>query len=166
MYFPLLSIVLTAFTTSFLALAAPTIPAEPVPAVAPPAGVRLYNATAGYNATHGISYENVHKQLIRRNLQARQAFTGDATYYYAGLGACGGTNGDWEHIVALNQAQWDNGANCYRGITIQAYGKQIDAAIVDLCPSCGYGALDLTPALFQGFTNLDVGRFSVTWWYR
>jgi hypothetical protein len=33
--------------------------------------------------------------------------------------------------LALGQL-WNNGANCYRGITIQAYGKQVNAAIVDL----------------------------------
>ena len=27
---------------------------------------------------------------------------------------------------------WNNGANCWRGITIQANGKQVNAAIVDL----------------------------------
>ncbi|KAH7339091.1 RlpA-like double-psi beta-barrel-protein domain-containing protein-containing protein [Rhizoctonia solani] len=87
--------------------------------------------------------------------------SGDATYFDAGLGACGGTNGNWEYVVALNVPQWNGGANCWRGITIQAYGKQINAAIVDQCPGCGYGSLDLTPSLFQAFTSLDVGRVPV-----
>ncbi|EUC56528.1 riboflavin-aldehyde forming enzyme, putative [Rhizoctonia solani AG-3 Rhs1AP] len=164
MYFPSISIVLTFITAPFLVLASPAIPVPLVPAVAPPAGVKLYNATAGYNAAHGLPYDkNLHGPLSQRDLQARQAFTGDATYYHAGLGACGGTNGDWEYVVALNAPQWNNGANCYRGITVQAYGKQFNAAIVDLCPGCGYGSLDLTPSLFQAFTSLDVGRFGVTW---
>ncbi|KAF8599858.1 hypothetical protein BDV93DRAFT_428045, partial [Ceratobasidium sp. AG-I] len=91
------------------------------------------------------------------------AYSGDATYFYPGLGACGGTNTQYEYVVALDAPLWNNGANCWRGITIQAYGKQVNAAIVDLCPGCGYGSLDLAPALFQQFTSLDTGRFGITW---
>ncbi|CAE6432052.1 unnamed protein product [Rhizoctonia solani] len=164
-----LSIILTFLSISLLALAAPAAVTTPglVPAVSPPAGFKLYNATAGYNATHGLPYEKkTHGPLTERDLQARQAFSGDATWFHTGLGACGGFNYDYEYVVALNQPQWSGGANCWRGITIQAYGKQVNAAVVDLCPSCAWGSLDLTPGLFQAFTSLDVGRFGITWWYR
>ncbi|KAH7317504.1 RlpA-like double-psi beta-barrel-protein domain-containing protein-containing protein [Rhizoctonia solani] len=168
MQLSLISFVLTLLTTSLLALAAPAAPAAPaaalVPAAVLPAGVHLYNATAGYNATHGLPYnKEVHGPLTAHDLAARQAYTGDATYFYPGLGACGGTNNQYEHVVALNAPQWNNKGNCWRTVTIQAYGKQVKAGIVDLCPGCGWGSLDMSPALFQQFTGLGTGRFQITW---
>ncbi|KDN36823.1 hypothetical protein RSAG8_10605, partial [Rhizoctonia solani AG-8 WAC10335] len=131
--FSILSIFFTCLTTSLLALAAPAIPTGLVPNVAPPVGVKLYNATAGYNATHGLPYDkNVHGPLTQRDLQVRQAYTGDATFFYPGLGACEGTNTQWEDVVALNAPQWNNKGYCWRTVIIQAYGKKIPAAIVDL----------------------------------
>ncbi|KAG8681567.1 hypothetical protein FRC11_000960 [Ceratobasidium sp. 423] len=164
--FSILSITFTLLTTSLFSLAAPATPAGLVPAIAPPAGVKLYNATAGYNATHGLPYEKkVHGPLTGRDLQARQSYSGSATYFAPGLGACGGTNGPAEHIVALNVAQWDGGAHCWHHVMIQAYGKQVEAAIVDQCPGCSWGDLDMAPGLFTEFAPLDVGRFGITWWY-
>ncbi|KEP52019.1 putative riboflavin-aldehyde forming enzyme [Rhizoctonia solani 123E] len=160
MQFSILSIVLTFLTTSFLALAAPAITTGFVPPVVLPGGVKLYNATAGYNATHGLPYDkNAHGPLTQRDLQARQAYSGDATFFYPGLGA------QWEDVVALNAPQWSGGGNCWRTVIIQAYGKQIPAAVVDLCPECGWGSLDMSPSLFQKFASLDVGRFGITWWF-
>ncbi|CEL59080.1 hypothetical protein RSOLAG1IB_09067 [Rhizoctonia solani AG-1 IB] len=133
MQFSFVSIAISLLASSLFALAAPAAPAALVPAHTPPVGVKLYNATAGYNATHGLPYKtNVHGPLTQRDLKPRQAYSGDATWFYPGLGACGGTNNQWEHVVALNSPQWNNGANCWRSITIQANGKQVPAAIVDL----------------------------------
>ncbi|CEL59075.1 hypothetical protein RSOLAG1IB_09062 [Rhizoctonia solani AG-1 IB] len=139
MHFSLFSIAISLLAPSLLALAAPAVTAATaataalVPAYTPPVGVKLYNATAGYNATHGLPYKtNVHGPLTQRDLKARQAYSGDATWFYPGLGACGGTNNQWEHVVALNSPQWNNKANCWRSITIQANGRQVPAAIVDL----------------------------------
>ncbi|EUC55970.1 vegetative incompatibility protein HET-E-1, putative, partial [Rhizoctonia solani AG-3 Rhs1AP] len=164
MQFSIISFALTLITTSLLALAAPAIPAGVVPAAVFPAGINLSNATAGYNATHGLAYnKELHGPLTQRDLVARQSYSGDATFFYPGLGACEGTNNQWEHVVALNAPQWNNKANCWRTITIDAYGKQVKAAIVDMCPGCGWGSLDMSPALFQQFTSLDTGRFHITW---
>ena len=49
----------------------------PVPPKMP---VQVFNATVGYNATHS-------PLAGRSNLAARQAYSGDATWYYPGLGA-------------------------------------------------------------------------------
>jgi hypothetical protein len=96
MKFSIVSAAFTLLTTSLLALAAPAtpnvnaaaLPAGFRPAVAPPAGVQLFNATAGYNATHGLPYDKtLHGPPTKRDLMARQAYSGDATYFYPGLGA-------------------------------------------------------------------------------
>ncbi|EUC55968.1 riboflavin aldehyde-forming enzyme, putative, partial [Rhizoctonia solani AG-3 Rhs1AP] len=169
MQFSIISYALTLITTSLLALAAPAIPAGVVPAVVLPAGINLSNATAGYNATHGLAYnKELHGPLTQRDLVARQSYSGDATFFYPGLGACEGTNNQWEHVVALNAP---------RAVAMEQQSKllahnhdrriwqAVKAAIVDMCPGCGWGSLDMSPALFQQFTSLDTGRFHITWWF-
>ncbi|BEI84246.1 hypothetical protein CcaverHIS002_0408500 [Cutaneotrichosporon cavernicola] len=90
-------------------------------------------------------------------------FDGKATYYEAGLGACGGVNTGADKIVALNAQQWDGGAHCGKTITITEGGKSAQATIVDLCPGCPYGALDLSESLFTNFHDTGKGVFQLSW---
>lgn len=91
--------------------------------------------------------------------------TGDATYYATGLGACGWTNTDDEHIVALNVADWTNEA-CGQYVDITGPNGVQKARIVDKCPGCASGDLDLSPSLFQAlFGDLGIGRTTMTWRY-
>ncbi|THH05074.1 hypothetical protein EW145_g5059 [Phellinidium pouzarii] len=85
------------------------------------------------------------------------------TYYEPGDGACGGKNGPNDMIVAINSAQYENGAHCWKMITIMSNGKQIKAQVVDECPGCPVGGLDLSPSLFQHFAPLDEGVISGHW---
>ncbi|PSR88899.1 hypothetical protein PHLCEN_2v5048 [Hermanssonia centrifuga] len=64
------------------------------------------------------------------------------TWYEVGQGACGGTNTDSEY-------QYDGGAYCWELINISYNGQSTQAAIVDECPGCPYGGLDLSPSLFS-----------------
>jgi expansin (peptidoglycan-binding protein) len=48
---------------------------------------------------------------------------------------------------------------------IAANGKTATATIMDLCPGCAYGDLDMSPSLFQNFADPDVGTFAMTWEY-
>lgn len=101
-------------------------------------------------------------------------YTGDITYYTPGLGSCGVTNTESDHIVALAigmmQAGYSGNPNlnplCGRSITISSGGKTATATITDTCPGCSDGSLDLTPSLFEVFDPLSVGRVSgVEWWF-
>ncbi|KAL0579970.1 hypothetical protein V5O48_002054 [Marasmius crinis-equi] len=85
------------------------------------------------------------------------------TFYAPGLGACGGTNSESDFIVALNAPQWDGGSHCGQTITISYNGKSTSAQIVDLCPSCAFGALDLSPSLFSFFASQDLGVIQGSW---
>lgn len=103
-------------------------------------------------------------------LEARAAtFTGQATYYAVGLGACGNTNSDSEMVVALNGAQYqaNNGAECGKSLSITnpANGKSASATVVDMCPGCASGSLDMSPTLFQQLASggLDEGVFPISW---
>ncbi|KAJ3503394.1 hypothetical protein NMY22_g18262 [Coprinellus aureogranulatus] len=85
------------------------------------------------------------------------------SFYDAGLGACGEVNSNSDFIVALNIAQWDNKAHCGETITISFGGKTARAKIMDLCPGCPYGGLDLTRGLFSYFASQDLGIIHGTW---
>ncbi|KAK7685468.1 hypothetical protein QCA50_011332 [Cerrena zonata] len=102
--------------------------------------------------------------LVAAYIGVAAAFSGDATWFHTGLGACGRHNVDSDHIVALSPAQYANGAHCGQRITVHANGKTVDATVVDLCPSCASGSIDLSPSAFQQLANLDVGRLhNVNW---
>lgn len=45
-------------------------------------------------------------------LEKRVTHSGRATYFEAGLGACGKTNKGSDMIVAISHLRWSNGGNC------------------------------------------------------
>ncbi|KZO95216.1 hypothetical protein CALVIDRAFT_599363 [Calocera viscosa TUFC12733] len=98
-------------------------------------------------------------------------FTGRATWFNVGLGACGQNNVPSDYIVALNYIQYGDGypgPYCFQSITIEYNGQQEVATIMDECPqgSCdASGQLDLSTGLFTAFAGLDVGQFDMTWWF-
>lgn len=101
-------------------------------------------------------------------------YTGDITYYSAGLGSCGITNTDSDSIVALAHgmmaatagANPNNNPMCGKSITISHGGVTKQATITDTCGGCDGASIDLTPTLFQEFAALGVGRVSgVEWWF-
>ncbi|KAI0138087.1 RlpA-like double-psi beta-barrel-protein domain-containing protein-containing protein [Hypoxylon sp. NC0597] len=111
--------------------------------------------------------------LVALAVSASQAlaYSGDMTYYTPGLGACGKYNNENDHIVALAPAQYGYDANpnkakvCGRKINIHYNGKTASATVVDKCPSCASGSIDVSPAVFKQLASLDKGRVKVTWGY-
>jgi len=103
--------------------------------------------------------------LVKRG----QSFSGArATYYAAGLGACGITNSGSDFIVALNFKMFGNneylGPNCFKKITISYGGKTTVAQITDACEACpSYGGIDMSESLFKFFSPLSAGVISVDW---
>lgn len=95
--------------------------------------------------------------------------SGDATYYNTGLGSCGWTSKDSDLIVALNHGQMENGANsnnnpnCGRTITATGPNGSVTVKVVDTCPGCANGDLDLSPAAFAKIADMSAGRVPVTW---
>ncbi|KAI1185559.1 RlpA-like double-psi beta-barrel-protein domain-containing protein-containing protein [Nemania serpens] len=88
------------------------------------------------------------------------AFSGDMTYYNPGLGACGQTNGDGDAVVALSASQ---SGFCGKSIRIHYKDKSTTAKVVDKCPGCGYGSIDVSSTVFDKLANRDLGRVLVTW---
>ncbi|TFK49491.1 hypothetical protein OE88DRAFT_1646495 [Heliocybe sulcata] len=90
------------------------------------------------------------------------------TWYQVGLGACGKNNVPSDFVVALNAADFGAGypgPHCFQNIVINANGKSATAQIVDKCPGCPEGGLDLSEGLFSHFANPDVGVLTGSWNY-
>lgn len=89
-----------------------------------------------------------------------------------GLGACGWTHNSGNPVVALSPAEYgydsnpNNAAVCGKWITITANGKTTAAQVVDKCPECVSGAIDVSPAIFDDIADLGVGRIRVDWWFQ
>ncbi|CBQ70620.1 conserved hypothetical protein [Sporisorium reilianum SRZ2] len=95
--------------------------------------------------------------------------SGQATYYAAGFGACGWYNSGSDFIVAMNAPEWNGGSNCGKTVTITntQNGNTQRAQVVDLCPGCSWGSLDMSTSLFSALNNgnMDAGVFPITWSY-
>ncbi|CAF1307128.1 unnamed protein product [Rotaria sordida] len=102
-------------------------------------------------------------------------FQGDATHYSvsAGYTACGTMHKDSEYVAALNDAQFDpytpNGNPdlnrlCNKLIKVIGPKGSATVKVVDRCPGCQYGDLDLSQAAFQvAIGDLSIGRARISW---
>ncbi|GAO13600.1 hypothetical protein UVI_02015280 [Ustilaginoidea virens] len=95
-------------------------------------------------------------------LEARN--TGDFTYYYTGLGACGQTNHDGELVAAVGHGLYDRVHPCGRNIRLHYKGRSVVARVVDRCAGCNDNSVDLSPAAFRAVVgDLGLGRVKGTW---
>ena len=90
---------------------------------------------------------------------------GVATYYDAtGAGACSFDASPNDLLVAAMDApEYDNAAAC--GAYVSVIGPQgaITVRIVDLCPECQAGHLDLSRQAFAQIADLSLGVVPITW---
>ena len=90
---------------------------------------------------------------------------GIATYYSAtGEGACSFDPSPTDLMVAaMNAEEYENSAVC--GAFIHAIGPkgEVTVRIVDLCPECQAGHLDLSEEAFAQIADLPLGRVPITW---
>lgn len=126
-------------------------------------------AASGHRAR---GHHSRHTDIARRadaDLELWKRTSGSRwTFYDVGLGACGKNNSPGDFIVALNSAQFGGGypgPNCFKKITMQYNGKTTTATIMDECPGCPYGGLDLSKGLFGFFDSLDKGVLTGNWWF-
>ncbi|CAO3671656.1 unnamed protein product [Rhizopus stolonifer] len=96
-------------------------------------------------------------------IQKRESMSGDGTFYEVGLGSCGNTNSDSELVAALSSSLMQSGSYCGHSITINSAGKSVIVKVVDSCPGCAQGDVDLSPTAFRKLASLDKGRISITW---
>ena len=110
------------------------------------------------------SDSNVYLPLIAYSRQ-NPLHTGVATYYDAtGAGACGFDPSPNDLMVtALNAEEYNNAAYC--GAYVEVYGAKnsVVVRIVDLCPECLAGHLDLSREAFAVIDDLYKGRVPISW---
>ena len=91
--------------------------------------------------------------------------SGEATYYYAtGAGACGfGASPGDLMVAAMNAPDYNNSAVCGEYVLVNGPNGSVMVRIVDLCPGCASGDLDLSQEAFALIAPLSRGRVPITW---
>ncbi|KAG7397251.1 hypothetical protein PHYBOEH_001063 [Phytophthora boehmeriae] len=109
-------------------------------------------------------------------VSADEYFTGDGTAYTLGQSSAGNCNFmsaldlASTDYAALNDKQWDGLQNCGRCAEVSCdddrcadKSKSIVVQILDRCPECQYGDLDLSPTVFTALTGSTPSRYKVKW---
>ncbi|OTB04751.1 hypothetical protein M426DRAFT_320610 [Hypoxylon sp. CI-4A] len=94
------------------------------------------------------------------------AFDGEITYYTPGLGSCGETSTDSDAVVALSPSQFSQVPDaCGKTIDITLGATTVKAKVVDKCPACASGSIDVSSTVFQSLAPLTEGRAKISWTY-
>ena len=92
-------------------------------------------------------------------------FSGQATTYaYTGGGACTRDPIPSGPLVgAINDPQYYGALLCGAYLTVTGPAGTAQVLVVDLCPGCAAGDLDLDTPAFQAITGATDGRYPITW---
>jgi len=91
--------------------------------------------------------------------------SGIATYYNAtGEGACmfDASPNDM-NVTAINAEEWEGSAWCGTCIDVTGPSGSVRVRVVDLCPECNAGHLDLSREAFAQIAAMELGRVDITW---
>lgn len=89
---------------------------------------------------------------------------GEATYYRAtGEGNCSFEAGDDLLVVAVNTRDYARAALCGAYLAVTGPGGTVTVRVVDRCPGCKPGGLDLSRQAFERIAPLAAGRVAVRW---
>jgi expansin len=95
-------------------------------------------------------------------------FTGEGTFYSpTGLGNCSEEYPSDQMYAAMNKSQYDNSNACgsYVEITRKGTTKKVVVKILDQCPECPKGNIDLSKSAFLKLGTAVEGRIPITWKY-
>jgi expansin (peptidoglycan-binding protein) len=90
---------------------------------------------------------------------------GVATYYAAtGAGACSfdASPNDLD-VAAMDMPEWNGSAPCGECVAVTGPKGNVTVRIVDLCPGCEMGHLDLSMEAFAKIADVSAGRVPITW---
>lgn len=92
---------------------------------------------------------------------------GEATHYDAdGSGNCSFPAVQGEVLVAaIGAPHYDRSAACGACAAVEGPDGSVTVRIVDRCPGCDPGDLDLSPAAFERIADLVTGRVPISWNY-
>ena len=94
-----------------------------------------------------------------------QSEPGVATYYAAtGDGACGfGPSPSDLNVAAVDLPEWAGSGVCGECVTVTGPTGTVTVRIVDQCPECEKGHLDLSQQAFAQIADVSAGKVPVTW---
>ncbi len=103
--------------------------------------------------------------VVRSQAASNPIHNGIATYYNAtGAGACMFDPSPSNLMVAaMNAVEYDNAAYCGAYVFVTGPKGTVTVRIVDLCPECLAGHLDLSREAFAQIADLPLGRVNITW---
>lgn len=107
---------------------------------------------------------------VNKSIFDTTVHTGIATYYSVGVGNCGKKNTDDEFVCAISKRMYDTVADSYsvsqycgHMINVSHGGKTIQVKVVDSCPECDDGHLDLSPSAFKSLADPVLGIIDIEW---
>jgi expansin (peptidoglycan-binding protein) len=91
--------------------------------------------------------------------------SGNGTYYAAdGTGNCSFDASPNDLMVAaMNAPDYNHAAWCGACVAVTGPNGQVVVRVVDQCPGCAHGDLDLSQQAFQMIAPLSAGRVPITW---
>jgi len=90
--------------------------------------------------------------------------SGEATYYAAdGTGNCSFDPDPGRMVAAMNAVDYDTAAWCGACLRVQGPEGEVTVRVVDQCPGCAHGDLDLSREAFEQIAPLAAGRVPITW---
>ncbi len=131
-----------------------------------PSGPRLRGAGASTTRDAGTSPDSgavSNGQTDPGTTEPEPEQSGEATYYDAeGVGACGIDTPPDYLVAAINDEQYSK-ANCGRCVSVTGPNGTVVVRIIDKCPGCDAGDLDLSQTAFSKIANKSAGRVKITW---
>jgi expansin (peptidoglycan-binding protein) len=95
-----------------------------------------------------------------------EVFSGEATWYELGgnpVNCSYPIDSLPPYYAALNGPQYGDADYCGACILADGPNGSVELLIVDQCPGCAMGDIDLSPAAFEQIAALDDGRVDVSW---
>jgi expansin (peptidoglycan-binding protein) len=160
---PPLAPVPSATTSPPAAVPAPTAAAPTVaPTLAPTAAPTVAPTTVPPAAPAAPSGGGV---LGTGRIQYGPTYTGDGTFYGAtGEGNCLYEASSDRMIGAMNQQDYENSQACGAYLRVTGpNGKSLTIKVVDRCPECQPGDIDLSQEAFAQLAPVSAGRVKVSW---
>ncbi|KAI8640719.1 RlpA-like double-psi beta-barrel-protein domain-containing protein-containing protein [Parasitella parasitica] len=103
---------------------------------------------------------------IKNRLHIRDSLTGDGTFYTVGGSSCGGDYSN-DDLVAAISIEWmgsgPKSSYCGKSINVKSEHGSVTLKIVDTCPGCKRGDVDMSRAAFQKIAKLNDGRIPISW---
>ncbi|KAI0267242.1 hypothetical protein BGY98DRAFT_1025537 [Russula aff. rugulosa BPL654] len=140
---------------SFLFLVFPIL-AAPIQGGTPQSNTPTTGGNGG-QAQQGATKDNsqqVHQGHFQQATTEGTSFTGTATTYTPGLGACGNTNSADQFVAAIPASIFNNGAHC---------NQSVQATVVDNAMTVGPKYRGFLPPIDILLTGQTGGSVSVTW---